>query len=69
LVSLTQNVIRTGHYNDLTSRWTDILQQFLWPNNPGLLFTRVGWAIYPRDGAGAMDIINRAKAHVTEMSR
>ncbi len=69
LVSLTQNVIRTGHYNDLTSRWTDILQQFLWPNNPGLLFTRVGWAIYPRDGAAAIDLLSRARAHVAEMSR
>jgi GGDEF domain-containing protein len=69
LVSLTQNVIRTGHYNDLTSRWTDILQQFLWPNNPGLLFTRVGWAIYPRDGAAATDLLNRARAHVAELAR
>lgn len=69
LVSITQNVIRTGHYNDLTSRWTDILQQFLWPNNPGLLFARIGWAIYPRDGNSAQAIINRARAHVTELAK
>ena len=68
LVSLTQNVIRAGHYNDMTSRWTDILQQFLWPNNPGLLFARVGWAIYPRDGASAQAIIARAMAHTAELS-
>ncbi len=68
LVSLTQNVIRQGHYNDMTSRWTDILQQFLWPNNPSLLFARVGWAIYPRDGQSAQDLINRAKAHVAELA-
>ncbi|MCG3203865.1 MAG: hypothetical protein KCHDKBKB_00542 [Elusimicrobia bacterium] len=69
LVSLTQNVIRQGHYNDLTSRWTDILQQFLWPQNPSLLFARVGWAIYPRDGEGVNDLLNRARAHVAELSR
>ncbi len=68
LVSLTQNVIRAGHYNDLTSRWTDILQQFLWPNNPGLLFARIGWAIYPRDGNSAQAMITRARAHVSELS-
>lgn len=68
LVSLVQNVIRQGHYNDMTSRWTDILQQFLWPNNPSLLFARVGWAIYPRDGSSAQEILNRAKAHVAELS-
>lgn len=69
LVSLTQNVIRQGHYNDMTSRWTDILQQFLWPNNPSLLFARVGWAIFPRDGTSAQEMINRAKAHVAELAR
>lgn len=69
LASLTQHVIKTGRYNDLTSRWTDILQQFLWPNNPGLLFPRVGWAIFPRDGGTAGSLINRAKAHVAELAR
>jgi hypothetical protein len=69
LVSLTQNVIRTGHYNDLTSRWTDILQQFLWPNNPSLLFARVGWAVYPRDGGSPQELITRAHRHVAELAR
>jgi GGDEF domain-containing protein len=69
LISLTQHVIRTGRYNDLTSRWTDILQQFLWPNNPGLLFPRIGWAIYPRDAESASALLSRARAHVAELAR
>lgn len=68
LIAITQNVIRQGHYNDMTSRWTDILQQFLWPNNPSLLTGRVGWAIYPRDGNSVQDLLNRAKAHVAELA-
>lgn len=66
LVTLTQNVIRSGRYNDLTSRWTDILYQFL-SNNPGILYSRVGWAIFPRDGASALDLLQRARRHSTEL--
>jgi hypothetical protein len=69
LVTLTQQVIRAGHYNDFTSRWTDILYQFLSPSSPGVLFTRVGWAIYPRDGATPLEIINRALHHSAELNR
>lgn len=65
LVSLTQNVIRAGRYNDLTSRWTDILHQFL-SNNPGILYSRVGWAIFPRDGSTAQDLLQRARNHAAE---
>ena len=68
LIALSQNVIRQGRYNDITSRWTDILQEFLWPKEQGLLSARVGWAIYPRDGATAQDLIKRATAHVKELS-
>jgi GGDEF domain-containing protein len=69
LVSLAQHVIRTGRYNDLTSRWTDILYEFLCPNKPCILYTRVGWAIYPRDGEGATSLLNRAIHHKLEISR
>ena len=31
LVMITQNIIRTGKYNDLSSRWTDIIYQFADP--------------------------------------
>lgn len=68
LVALTQHVIRAGKYNDLTSRWTDIISQFLWPNNPGILYSRVGWAIFPRDGSTAQDLVRRASNHVAELS-
>jgi len=68
LVALTQNVIRTGHYNDITSRWTDILQQFLWPNNPGMLMARVGWGVFPRDGGTPGALIGRARNHLQELA-
>ena len=66
LVALTQGIIRTGRYNDLTSRWTDILYQFL-SSNPGILYSRVGWAIYPRDGESATELLSRARRHSMEL--
>lgn len=68
LVALTQHVIRAGHYNDLTSRWTDIIYEFLSPHKPSVLFTRVGWAIYPRDGQSVTELVKRAHHHSMEMS-
>jgi GGDEF domain-containing protein len=67
LGNLAQNVIRKGHYNDLSSRWTDVLTQFLFPSNAQLLMARAGWAIYPRDGATPGNLITRAKNHIAEL--
>lgn len=69
LVSLIQHVIRAGKYNDLTSRWTDIIYEFLSPNKPSVLYTRVGWAIYPRDGRSTSELVKRAHHHSLELSR
>ncbi len=69
LVAIAQHVIRTGKYNDLSSRWTDIIQQFLSPSNPGIIFPRIGWSLHPRDGAAPKDLVNRAIAHMIELSR
>jgi GGDEF domain-containing protein len=66
---LIQNVIRTGHYNDISGRWTDIIYQFLHPNNPGMIFPKVGWAVYPRDGQTAQDLVKRGLCHINELSR
>jgi GGDEF domain-containing protein len=67
LGNLAQNIIRKGHYNDLSSRWTDVLTQFLFPSNPQLLMARAGWAVYPRDGATPGNLINRARNHIAEL--
>lgn len=67
LSNLAQNIIRKGHYNDLSSRWTDVLSQFLFPSNPLLLVARAGWAVYPRDGATPANLINRARNHIAEL--
>src|SRR3989338_8931932 len=40
---LFQSVIKNGRYNDMTGRWSDIVYQFLHPNNPGMIYPRVGW--------------------------
>jgi GGDEF domain-containing protein len=69
LCNLAQNIIRKGHYNDLSSRWTDVLTQFLFPSNPSVLMARAGWAIYPRDGATPGNLINRARNHIAELAR
>ena len=66
LVIIAQNVTKAGKYNDLTSRWTDIIYQFLWPNKPDLLIPKVGWAIYPRDGATPYELAKRALYHSSE---
>ena len=69
LMALCQQTIRVGRYNDLTSRWSDILMQFLSPSANSVLVAKVGWAIYPRDGMNASDIVKRAWAHLIETSR
>lgn len=69
LLALTQHIIRSGHYNDLSSRWSDIIRQFLLPGNPGLIFPKIGWAIYPRDGMAAKNLMSRAMQHISELSR
>lgn len=69
LLALAQHIIRSGRYNDLSSRWSDIIRQFLLPGNPGLIFPKIGWAIYPRDGMAAKNLISRALQHIVELSR
>jgi GGDEF domain-containing protein len=69
LIVITQNTIRKGKYNDLSSRWTDIIFQFLHPSNPGILFPCVGWAVYPRDGENDTDLVRRALCHIQERER
>lgn len=66
---LIQNVIKAGHYNDLSGRWTEIVYQFLNPSAPIMIFPRVGWAVYPRDGRNAQDVVKRALCHIQELSR
>lgn len=66
---LVQNVIRQGKYNDLSGRWTDIIYQFLHPAGGAVLMTKVGWAISPRDGDSAAQLIKRALCHIDELCR
>lgn len=66
LVSLCQTVIRKGGYNDLNAKWSDLLYQFLVPGGGAVMVARAGWAIYPRDGESASDILNRAWAHLRQ---
>ena len=69
LAALCQQAIRTGRYNDLSSKWSDILMQFLSPGANPVLVAKVGWSIYPRDGMTSAEIIKRAWAHLIEQSR
>lgn len=62
LAALCQGVLRAGGYNDLSSSWSDMLYQFLVPGNGGVMEARAGWAIHPRDGDSAVDIVKRAWA-------
>jgi hypothetical protein len=66
---LIQTVIKNGKYNDLSGRWTEIVFQFLNPSAPMMIFPRVGWAVYPRDGKTAQDVVKRALNHIQELSR
>lgn len=69
LATLAMKVIREGRYNDLATRWTSILQQFLHPGKPSMIFPRIGWSIYPRDGENSKDMIHRAIYHLKELNR
>jgi hypothetical protein len=68
LLSLSQHVIRAGQYNDLATKWSEIIYQFLFPARPGLLYTKIGWAIYPRDGESVTELTSRAIKHAHELS-
>jgi len=61
LAIVIQNAIRASHCNDFQGRWSDIIFQFLHPNDPGIVYPKVGWAIYPRDGEDINKLIARAQ--------
>jgi hypothetical protein len=69
LVMVAQSIIKSGQYNDLSSRWSDIIYQFLWPNKPGIVFPCIGWSMYPRDGASGQELVKRALNHLSELRR
>lgn len=69
LGSLAMKVIRDGHFNDMSTRWTEIIRQFLFPQDPLVLIPRLGWAIFPRDGQDADSLIRRAFHHLNEFNR
>jgi len=69
LVSVGHRVIRDGRYNDLASRWTDILYDFLFPGKPYFIHPKVGWAFYPRDGQNARDLLKRSLFHLEELNK
>jgi GGDEF domain-containing protein len=69
LAALAMQVIRAGKYNDLSSKWTDIIQQFLRPEKPWMISPSIGWAIYPRDGAEPKALVQRALNHIKETNR
>ncbi|OVE76125.1 hypothetical protein BVX98_06505 [bacterium F11] len=69
ITALATQVIRGGHYNDLSSRWSEIIAQFLTPGKPSVIYPRIGWAIYPRDGENATQVVKRALCHVDELNR
>ncbi len=66
LVIVIQNAIRLSNCNDFQGRWTDIIFQFLHPNNPGVVFPRVGWALFPRDGEDFDKLILRAQYMIAQ---
>jgi len=59
LQSSAQFVIRAGHYNDVGTRWADVLQRFLFPHAAELIYPQVGAVLSPRDGKTSRDILNR----------
>jgi len=63
---LVKETIQNGKYNDLTSRWTDIISHFLTPGRPTVIYPRLGWGIYPRDGQNSNQVIRRALYHLKE---
>ena len=69
IASLAMKAIREGKYNDLTARWTSIIQQFLHPGKDSLILPRVGWSVYPRDGESSKHMIHRALYHLKELNR
>ncbi|MCB4756728.1 MAG: hypothetical protein LHV69_06805 [Elusimicrobia bacterium] len=69
LLTLIVHVIRKGKYNDLSGRWSDIIYQFLHPNNPGTLVPQIGWAVFPRDGITSDAVLTRALRHIQELAR
>lgn len=69
LASVALHVIREGRYNDVRSRWTEIIANFLIPQRPVAVFPRVGWSIYPRDGMNATQILKRSLHHLAEVNR
>lgn len=69
LGGLAMKVIRNGGYNDIPSKWTDMIQQFLFPARPSMLFPRVGWAIYPRDGHNTKQLLHSALHHLNKLNR
>ena len=66
LAALCQGLIRAGGYNDLSTSWGDVLYQFLVPGGGHPMEAKAGWAIYPRDGDSAADIVKRAWAHLVQ---
>jgi len=60
LIQIAAKVIRDGKYNNLVSRWTDILHQFLTGKEKILFKITSGWSIYPRDGVESRQLIERA---------
>lgn len=69
LESLGQHIIKVGKYNDLSSRWTDIIQQFLFPQKPLMISAKIGWSIFPRDGGAPKNLMERALHIALERSR
>lgn len=69
LSSLATKVARDGHYNQMASRWTEIIRQFLFPQAPLFLIPRIGWAIFPRDGQDSDHLLKRALYHLKEFNR
>lgn len=69
LVALSQHILRQGRFQDLTARWTDIIHQFLFPNNPLPLVPIAGWALFPRDGGTPADLVKRSIRHAYEQAQ
>ncbi len=64
IVALCETELRRGNYNDLNSRWTDALFQIFLPAGGDVMSAHCGWAIYPRDGESAREILERAWAQL-----
>ena len=68
LMLLGDKVVKAAQQKLRTSPLEELLNMILAPQRIAFR-CEIGWAIYPRDGGSAAEIMKRAEAHLAERSR